>query len=70
MNPAPPLPTSKPSFHEQVFQVREAAIVTAVNRILSEKGFESMSVDEWIGRFFASVDFDCFDRWKSSDSLW
>ncbi len=45
MNPAPPLPTSKPSFHEQVFQVREAAIVTAVNRILSEKGFESMSVD-------------------------
>jgi TetR/AcrR family transcriptional regulator, regulator of autoinduction and epiphytic fitness len=45
MNPASPPPPSKPTFHEQVFQVREAAIVAAVNRILSEKGFELMSVD-------------------------
>jgi AcrR family transcriptional regulator len=36
----------KPSFREQMHQAREAAIVQAVNRLLAEKGFESMTVDE------------------------
>ena len=34
------------SFREQVLQVREDAIVSAVNRLLAEKGFEAMTVDE------------------------
>ena len=34
------------SFREQVHQVREDAIVSAVNRLLAEKGFEAMTVDE------------------------
>jgi TetR/AcrR family transcriptional regulator, regulator of autoinduction and epiphytic fitness len=37
---------SKPSFKEQVHQAREAAIVSAVNRLLAEKGFDAMTVDE------------------------
>jgi TetR/AcrR family transcriptional regulator, regulator of autoinduction and epiphytic fitness len=36
----------KPSFRERVLQAREDAIVASVNRLLSEKGFESMTVDE------------------------
>jgi TetR/AcrR family transcriptional regulator, regulator of autoinduction and epiphytic fitness len=36
----------RPSFREQVLRVREDAIVAAVNRLLAEKGFESMTVDE------------------------
>jgi AcrR family transcriptional regulator len=37
---------SKPSFQEQVFKVREDAIVAVVNRLLAEKGFDLMTVDE------------------------
>lgn len=36
----------RPSFREQVLRVREDAIVAAVNRLLAEKGFEAMTVDE------------------------
>ncbi len=34
------------SFRQQVFRVREDAIVASVNRLLAEKGFEAMTVDE------------------------
>jgi AcrR family transcriptional regulator len=34
------------SFREQVLRVREDAIVASVNRLLAEKGFENMTVDE------------------------
>lgn len=34
------------SFREQVLRAREDAIVVAVNRLLAEKGFDSMTVDE------------------------
>ncbi len=34
------------SFRQQILQVREDAIVSAVNRLLAEKGFEAMTVDE------------------------
>jgi TetR/AcrR family transcriptional regulator, regulator of autoinduction and epiphytic fitness len=37
---------SRLSFREQVLRVREDAIVTSVNRLLAEKGFDSMTVDE------------------------
>jgi TetR/AcrR family transcriptional regulator, regulator of autoinduction and epiphytic fitness len=37
---------NKPSFRERVLQAREDAIVASVNRLLAEKGFESMTVDE------------------------
>ena len=37
---------NKPSFRERVLRVREDAIVASVNRLLAEKGFESMTVDE------------------------
>ena len=36
----------KISFKEQMLQAREAAIIQAVNRLLAEKGFDSMTVDE------------------------
>ncbi len=36
---------SRPSFQQQVFKVREEAIVAAVNRLLAEKGFDLMTVD-------------------------
>ncbi|WP_372659473.1 TetR/AcrR family transcriptional regulator [Hydrogenophaga sp.] len=36
----------KISFKEQVLQAREHAIVDAVNRLLAEKGFDAMTVDE------------------------
>ena len=36
---------TRPTFQEQVFKVREEAIVAAVNRLLSEKGFDLMTVD-------------------------
>jgi AcrR family transcriptional regulator len=36
----------KPSFKQQMLQVREDTIVQTVNRLLSEKGFEAMTVDE------------------------
>jgi AcrR family transcriptional regulator len=34
------------SFREQILKVREDAIVSSVNRLLAEKGFEQMTVDE------------------------
>ena len=34
------------SFREQVLRVREDAIVAAVNRLLADKGFDLMTVDE------------------------
>jgi len=34
------------SFRQQMLQVREDAIVDSVNRLLAEKGFEAMTVDE------------------------
>ena len=37
---------TKLSFKAQVLQAREAAIVTSVNRLLAEKGYEGMTVDE------------------------
>jgi AcrR family transcriptional regulator len=36
----------KKSFREQMLVAREDAIVTSVNRLLAEKGFEFMTVDE------------------------
>jgi AcrR family transcriptional regulator len=36
----------KPSFKAQMLKAREDAIVQAVNRLLAEKGFEAMTVDE------------------------
>ena len=37
---------AKPSFKEQMLLAREEAIVVAVNRLLAEKGFDAMTVDE------------------------
>jgi TetR/AcrR family transcriptional regulator of autoinduction and epiphytic fitness len=37
---------AKPSFKEQMLQAREEAIVKSVNRLLAEKGFDAMTVDE------------------------
>lgn len=37
---------SKPSFREQMLRAREDAIVSSVNRLLAEKGFDLMTVDE------------------------
>ncbi|RYF32743.1 MAG: TetR/AcrR family transcriptional regulator [Comamonadaceae bacterium] len=37
---------AKPSFKEQMLLAREEAIVLTVNRLLAEKGFEAMTVDE------------------------
>jgi TetR/AcrR family transcriptional regulator of autoinduction and epiphytic fitness len=37
---------AKISFREQVLRVREDAIVQSVNRLLAEKGFDLMTVDE------------------------
>ncbi len=37
---------SRPTLKEQVFKVREDVIVAVVNRLLSEKGFDLMTVDE------------------------
>ena len=34
------------SFRDQVLQAREEAILTSVNRLLAEKGFDAMTVDE------------------------
>jgi len=38
--------TLKPSFKAQMLLIREDAIVRAVNRLLAEKGFDAMTVDE------------------------
>jgi len=37
---------ARTSFKEQMLQAREEAIVQTANRLLAEKGFESMTVDE------------------------
>jgi AcrR family transcriptional regulator len=37
---------AKVSFREQVLQAREDAIVSSVNRLLAQKGFDLMTVDE------------------------
>ena len=39
-------PVAKVSFKQRMLQVREDAIVHAVNRLLAEKGFDAMTVDE------------------------
>jgi TetR/AcrR family transcriptional regulator of autoinduction and epiphytic fitness len=39
-------PVPKRSFRERMHIAREDAIVSAVNRLLAEKGFEAMTVDE------------------------
>lgn len=36
----------RPSFKEQMLRAREDAIVEAASRLLGEKGFETMTVDE------------------------
>ena len=36
----------RPSFKEQMLAAREEAIIEAVNRLLAEKGFDAMTVDE------------------------
>jgi TetR/AcrR family transcriptional regulator of autoinduction and epiphytic fitness len=41
-----PVVAPKPSFKQQMLKAREDAIVQTVNRLLAEKGFESMTVDE------------------------
>lgn len=41
-----PVPPAKPSFKAQMLQAREDAIVEAVNRLLADKGFDLMTVDE------------------------
>jgi TetR/AcrR family transcriptional regulator, regulator of autoinduction and epiphytic fitness len=38
--------TAKPSFKAQMLAAREEAIVQTANRLLAQKGFESMTVDE------------------------
>ena len=38
--------TPKVSFKEQMLAAREQAIIDVVNRLLAEKGFEAMTVDE------------------------
>ena len=43
---SPPQVTPKRSFREQMHIAREDAIVSAVNRLLAEKGFDAMTVDE------------------------
>ena len=38
--------SAKPSFKEQMLAAREEAIIQTVNRLLAEKGFDAMTVDE------------------------
>ena len=40
------VPAAKLSFKEQMLAAREEAIIQTVNRLLAEKGFEAMTVDE------------------------
>ena len=46
MNSVTTLPPVKTSFKAQMLLAREDAIVVAVNRLLAEKGFDLMTVDE------------------------
>jgi AcrR family transcriptional regulator len=41
-----PSPVAKISFKAQMLQAREDAIIGVVNRLLAEKGFDAMTVDE------------------------
>ena len=41
-----PITAVKTSFKQQMLKAREDAIVQTVNRLLAEKGFEAMTVDE------------------------
>ena len=41
-----PNPVVKSSFKQQMLKAREEAIIQTVNRLLAEKGFEAMTVDE------------------------
>jgi TetR/AcrR family transcriptional regulator, regulator of autoinduction and epiphytic fitness len=43
---SPKTTTPRPSFKQQMLQAREDAIVETVNRLLAEKGFDLMTVDE------------------------
>jgi TetR/AcrR family transcriptional regulator, regulator of autoinduction and epiphytic fitness len=44
---APPAAApARPSFRQKMHLAREDAIISAVNRLLAEKGFEAMTVDE------------------------
>jgi TetR/AcrR family transcriptional regulator of autoinduction and epiphytic fitness len=44
--PKSPVTPARRSFREQMHLAREDAIVQAVNRLLAEKGFDAMTVDE------------------------
>jgi TetR/AcrR family transcriptional regulator of autoinduction and epiphytic fitness len=46
LTPQPPAAPVKASFKAQMLRAREDAIVVAVNRLLAEKGFDLMTVDE------------------------
>ena len=46
VTPSPSTSPPKRSFREQMHLAREDAIVSVVNRLLAEKGFEAMTVDE------------------------
>lgn len=46
LTPHPPAAPVKASFKAQMLRAREDAIVVAVNRLLAEKGFDLMTVDE------------------------
>jgi TetR/AcrR family transcriptional regulator of autoinduction and epiphytic fitness len=41
-----PAATPKKSFKQQMLAARETAIIESVNRLLAEKGFDAMTVDE------------------------
>jgi TetR/AcrR family transcriptional regulator, regulator of autoinduction and epiphytic fitness len=41
-----PVPLVKPTFKQQMLVAREAAIIDVVNRMLADKGFDAMTVDE------------------------
>ncbi len=41
-----PAQSKKPSFKQQMLIAREVAIIDVVNRLLAEKGFDAMTVDE------------------------
>ncbi len=41
-----PFPSRKPTFREQQFVAREQAILDATNRLLSQKGYELMVMDD------------------------
>jgi TetR/AcrR family transcriptional regulator, regulator of autoinduction and epiphytic fitness len=42
----PPTQPGRPSFKQQMLLAREQAIIDVVNRLLAEKGFDAMTVDE------------------------